>query len=149
MTEEHQTFKIKGVSEDCAPSILRGFSAPVKLIYPQQTLEDLVFLMAFDIDPVNKWLAAHSIMLHIVVTRARQVTVNREALFSPLPTPYIGALSQILKQPDLDNAMKVRTFYTTERHNTNQLSRPASLASTARNSLPPLPLELCWQSMGS
>lgn len=106
MTEEHQTFKIRKVSEDCIPSILRGFSAPVKLIYPQQTLEDLVFLMAFDIDPVNKWQASHSIASEIILTRARQVTDNSNALFSPLPAPYIGGLRQILKQADLDNAMK-------------------------------------------
>ena len=54
LTEPLQTFTWEGIPEEPLPSLLRGFSAPVKLktnISPQQ----LAFLAANDSDPFNRW----------------------------------------------------------------------------------------------
>lgn len=105
MTEEQQTFRIPDVKEDCVPSILRDFSAPVKLVYPGQTMEELSFLMAFDKDPVNKWQAAQALVSAIILDRARQAAADSEAKFDKIPNPYILGLGEALQQ-DVDNALK-------------------------------------------
>lgn len=106
MTEERQTFKIKEVAEDCVPSILRELSAPVKLLYPQQKPEELAFLLAFDSDPVNKWQAAQSLASRVILSRTHVAAADKEASFEPLPTHYLEALREMLKQPNTDNALK-------------------------------------------
>jgi aminopeptidase N len=47
-------FVLSGVSERPVPSLLRDFSAPVKMTVKGQTDEDLVFIMAHDTDQVNR-----------------------------------------------------------------------------------------------
>ncbi|OGF26263.1 aminopeptidase N [Candidatus Falkowbacteria bacterium RIFOXYB2_FULL_47_14] len=54
--EKRQTFIFKGITEKPIPSLLRNFSAPVKLFY-DYTPEELAFLMAYDSDPFNRYEA--------------------------------------------------------------------------------------------
>ncbi len=44
-----------GVDAEPVPSLLRDFSAPVKMVVQGQTDEQLVFLFANDSDPFNRW----------------------------------------------------------------------------------------------
>lgn len=112
MTEEQQTFRIPNVKEDCIPSILRDFSAPVKLVFPSQTMEELSFLMAFDKDPVNKWQAAQALVSAIILERAKLAAKDKEAKFDKIPNQYILGLGEALQQ-DVDNALKVIIFILT------------------------------------
>jgi len=57
LTEAKQTFTFEGLKEEPLPSLLRGFSAPVKL-QTQTTPEQLAFLAANDDDPFNRWDAS-------------------------------------------------------------------------------------------
>ena len=57
VTEAVQEFTFEGVSARPVPSLLRGFSAPVKMAIQGQTDEDLIFLLAHDSDPFNRWEA--------------------------------------------------------------------------------------------
>ena len=57
LTEEEQTFTFEGLSEAPLPSLLRGFSAPVKL-KTEVTPDQLAFLAANDNDPFNRWDAS-------------------------------------------------------------------------------------------
>lgn len=53
------TFTFKGVASEPVPSILRGFSAPVKLeMTPPVSTDNLLFTLANDSDPFNRWEAA-------------------------------------------------------------------------------------------
>lgn len=52
-----QEFIFEGIDGRPVPSLLRGFSAPVKMTVVGQTEEDLVFLLAHDTDPFNRWEA--------------------------------------------------------------------------------------------
>ena len=54
MTENEQSFTFSNIRSNPIASVLRGFSAPVKL---KQELsdEDLAFLIAYDTDSFNKW----------------------------------------------------------------------------------------------
>ena len=53
LREAKQTFTFEGVTAKPQPSILRDFSAPVRVVF-DQTEEDLAFLMANDSDSFNR-----------------------------------------------------------------------------------------------
>ncbi|CAM3603515.1 aminopeptidase N [Halomonas lysinitropha] len=62
LREEEQEFLFTDVSEAPVPSLLRGFSAPVKLHFPYAR-EDLAFLQARDSDGFNRWDAGQRLAL--------------------------------------------------------------------------------------
>ena len=57
LTEESQTFTFENMREEPLPSLLRGFSAPVKLT-SDATAAQLAALAANDDDPFNRWDAS-------------------------------------------------------------------------------------------
>jgi aminopeptidase N len=65
LTEDTQTFIFKDVPGPVVPSLLRGFSAPVK-ITTQPSDEELIFRMAHDSDPFNKYEATERLMLKTI-----------------------------------------------------------------------------------
>ncbi|MBV2121087.1 MAG: aminopeptidase N [Candidatus Thiodiazotropha sp. (ex Ctena orbiculata)] len=60
LTEATQTFVFHDLSQQPVPSILRGFSAPVKLEYDYSD-DQLMFLMAKESDDFNRWDAAQTL----------------------------------------------------------------------------------------
>ena len=68
LTEFTQTFTFKNVPSKPVPSILRGFSAPVKLtVEPELDTDELLFLLANDSDEFNRWEAAQKIATSILI----------------------------------------------------------------------------------
>ena len=61
LTGEQQTFVFQDIEEKPVCSFLRGFSAPVNVDFNRPEAE-LIFLMANDTDPFNKWDAAQTMM---------------------------------------------------------------------------------------
>ena len=57
LTEREATWRFRNVADKPVPSLLRGFTAPVKLSTNLKE-RDLVFLMAHDSDSFNRWEAA-------------------------------------------------------------------------------------------
>ncbi|MBY5986248.1 aminopeptidase N [Halomonas sp. DP5Y7-2] len=62
LREDEQEFIFTDIEEAPVPSLLRGFSAPVKLSFPYSR-EDLAFLMAHDSDGFNRWDAGQRLTL--------------------------------------------------------------------------------------
>jgi aminopeptidase N len=62
----HQEVVFEGVPARPVPSLLRGFSAPVKLTTGLDT-EDTLFLMAHDGDPFNRWQAGQTMAMRTLV----------------------------------------------------------------------------------
>jgi aminopeptidase N len=62
LREEEQEFLFTDVSEAPVPSLLRAFSAPVKLRFPYGR-EDLAFLLQHDGDDFNRWDAGQRLAL--------------------------------------------------------------------------------------
>ncbi|MGO2243379.1 MAG: aminopeptidase N [Halomonas sp.] len=60
--DDEQTFIFTDVAEAPVPSLLREFSAPVKLHYPYSR-EDLAFLLTHDSDGFNRWDAGQRLAL--------------------------------------------------------------------------------------
>lgn len=63
LTQAKQTFEFDGLKGEVVPSILRQFSAPVKLNAASRddNLQDLAFLAARDTDGFNKWDAGQKL----------------------------------------------------------------------------------------
>ena len=62
LTDDEQTFIFTEVAEAPVPSLLRDFSAPVKLHYPYSR-EDLAFLLTHDSDGFNRWDAGQRLAM--------------------------------------------------------------------------------------
>jgi len=104
LTQAEQTFVFTGVQEKPVPSLLRGFSAPVKLHY-EYSREDLMVLMSRDSDGFNRWDASQQLALHVIkdVIAAYQhgEDINTFAIDSRL----IDALRNVVQDESLDRAM--------------------------------------------
>jgi aminopeptidase N len=88
-----------GIDEAPVPSLLRGFSAPVQLDDGLSDAELLV-LLAHDPDPFNRWEAGQRLAL-----LRMQRALTAPAL-PHLDEPYVEAMRQVLRHPQLAPAFK-------------------------------------------
>ncbi len=70
--EAQQEFVFTQVPEPPIPSLLRGFSAPVKLHF-DYTDAQLAFLMAHDADLFNRWEAGQTLMVRIALQQVERL----------------------------------------------------------------------------
>ena len=75
---ETDTFVFEDIHEPPVPSLLRGFSAPVKLYFDYSN-SDLALLLANDTDKFNRWEAGQQLMIRVVLEQ-----VNRFQQKKPL-----------------------------------------------------------------
>ena len=66
LTDATQTIVFEGVSSRPVPSLLRGFSAPVRLAIDLPPA-DLLFLLRADADPFNRWQAAQTLATRTLI----------------------------------------------------------------------------------
>ena len=68
LKEKKQTFEFKDLKGDVVPSILRGFSAPVKLVSASGEVdeESLSFLASDDTDGFNRWEAGQKLYTSLI-----------------------------------------------------------------------------------
>jgi len=76
LDEPTATLTFKAVQERPVPSLLRGFSAPVRLDF-ELSKDDLLRLFRHDSDPFNRWQAAQSYAMQLLVSAT--ATVRRGA----------------------------------------------------------------------
>src|SRR5690606_40967570 len=99
-------FHVTGV-QTCAlpiwplPSLLRGFSAPVKMHFPYSR-DQLMFLMQHDSDGFNRWEAGQQLAVLVLQELIGQQQ-RGEALV--LDRRLIDALGTLLNNDTLDQAM--------------------------------------------
>jgi len=67
LEQAEQSFVFTGVDAEPVPSILRDFSAPVKLSVQGQTDEQLLFLFAHDSDPFNRWESGQRLLKKLLL----------------------------------------------------------------------------------
>ncbi|MFY0677244.1 MAG: aminopeptidase N [Neptuniibacter sp.] len=101
VTEAEQTFTFSGLREKPVPSLLRGFSAPVKLFYPY-TRDELMFLMAHDSDGFSRWDAAQKLAVDIM---QELVAAYKPEATMVLDDRLVTAFKQVLHAEGLDKAM--------------------------------------------
>jgi aminopeptidase N len=99
LDEAEQRWTFDGIDEEPVPSLLRGFSAPVKLDDGLAD-PDLLVLLAHDSDPFNRFEAAQRLMLERLLPAARDGGVPI------LDGALAVALTRLLREPALDPAFK-------------------------------------------
>jgi aminopeptidase N len=92
-----ERFSFTGISERPVPSLLRGFSAPVKLSYAYSD-EALMFLMASDSDGFNRWDAAQTLAQKILLQRVSDPG-------AATPEGFVEAFRRALNDPASDKAL--------------------------------------------
>ncbi|MCU1727518.1 aminopeptidase N [Pseudomonas sp. 7P_10.2_Bac1] len=101
VTEAEQTFTFVGITEKPLPSLLRGFSAPVKLQFAYSS-DQLMFLMQHDTDGFNRWDAGQQLSVQVLQTLIGQYQRGETLVMDPR---LVEALRSVLTNTELDQAM--------------------------------------------
>ena len=97
LTDASHTFEFHDMSERPVPSLLRGFSAPVRVFYPW-TREQLTFLMSHDSDGFNRWDAGQRLAVDVINSRVASAGEDVDA-------GLIEAYRSLLADSSLDQAL--------------------------------------------
>lgn len=97
LDKTEQEFVFTHIKEKPIPSLLRNFSAPVKLLYPY-TNQELIFLMAHDTDGFNSWEASQQLSAKWMIDAISKNSNQDIKLSQELITAY----QTVLNSQDLD-----------------------------------------------
>ncbi len=101
LTGSSQRFVFHGLGEEPVPSLLRGFSAPVKLEFGYSD-EQLMFLMANDNDGFNRWDAAQTLTRRVLLEMVAQY---RKGIEMSVPDGLLDAYRSALLGGDVAPAL--------------------------------------------
>ncbi|ROM13510.1 aminopeptidase N [Pseudomonas protegens] len=101
VTEAEQTFTFVDIAEHPLPSLLRGFSAPVKLSFPYNR-DQLMFLMQHDSDGFNRWDAGQQLSVQVLQELIAQ---HQQGRALAMDERLVAALGTVLADDSLDQAM--------------------------------------------
>ncbi|MEO0978159.1 MAG: aminopeptidase N [Pseudomonadota bacterium] len=102
LEKARQKVTFSGVVSKPVLSLLRGFSAPVRLDQNQSD-DDLKLLAAHDSDPFNRWQAVQTLAMQELL-RLAQLARSNETL-APSDS-ILNVFGKVLQAPDLDPALK-------------------------------------------
>ncbi len=97
LTEREAVFHFNGIEQKPVPSLLRGFTAPVKVSYDYSD-DELMFLMSHDGDEFNRWEAAQTLAQRIILGMV-------ENNLCALPQGFIDAMGAVLLDSESDKAL--------------------------------------------
>lgn len=100
--DNEEVIEYRDVGSQPVPSLLRGFSAPVKLDIDLKD-SDLAFLMARDTDPFNRWEAGQQLATRVLLKLVADV---RQQNGLALPDGFTRAVETVLTDPDIDLALQ-------------------------------------------
>ncbi|HEC04840.1 MAG TPA: aminopeptidase N, partial [Thiothrix sp.] len=106
LTETSTTVTFTGIKEKPVPSLLRGFSAPVKLEYDYSE-RDYTFLMANDSDAFNCWQVAQDLAMQTLLGLVESQQKS-EAL--GLSHDFVHAYQKVLNNTQLDHALRAEAL---------------------------------------
>jgi aminopeptidase N len=104
LTETEQTFVFERVQEKPVPSLLRGFSAPVKWNYDYSPA-DLILLMSRDSDGFNRWEASQQLGLKAIQEAMEAYRQGQSLAEWQVDNELAGAYRSVLENESLDKAM--------------------------------------------
>ena len=94
LRKQSETFVFENIPAAPVPSLLRGFSAPVKLLF-DYSIADLAFLLANDTDEFNRWETGQQLMIRISLEQIQRFQ-NHEPF--NLPSELENAFRSLLNQ---------------------------------------------------
>ncbi|XP_071918367.1 puromycin-sensitive aminopeptidase-like [Coffea arabica] len=98
VTKKEEEFIFNDVSERPIPSLLRGFSAPVRL-HSDLTDSDLFFLLAHDSDEFNRWEAGQILARKLMLSLVGDFQESKTLVLNP---QFVQGLRSILCDSSLD-----------------------------------------------
>ncbi len=101
ITNEQQQFIFENVSSKPYPSLLRGFSAPVKVKF-ERTTEELALSMGNDSDSFNRWDAGQTLLINVLLELVKQVQQNQSL---KLPDVLLNQMANVLADAKNDPAL--------------------------------------------
>ena len=106
LTDANQVFCLYDVEEQPVASLLRGFSAPVKMHTGQNSAE-LAVLMAHDTDPFNRWDAGQRLAMAQILGGIGQLAEGTQIEFDEA---YLAAFGDLLEQSMDDRSLHAHTL---------------------------------------
>ena len=102
LTKEQETVTFENINEHPTPSLLQGFSAPVKLDFSYSE-KDLVLLMSKDLDGFSCWNACQELAIRIMTEMQHDYRLNKKLILkSNLYDAFLG----VMNRPNKDKAMQ-------------------------------------------
>jgi aminopeptidase N len=101
LTEKEQVLVFSDIKEEPVPSLLRDFSAPIKLNY-DYSRDQLMFLMQHDSDGFNRWDAGQNLALDVIYQVMQQFEEGHEPT---VDVRLISVYRNVLNRDDIDDAM--------------------------------------------
>jgi aminopeptidase N len=101
LQQAEQRWTFSDIPEGAVPSLLRGFSAPVKLEIDYSE-EELAFLMGHDNDPFNRWDAGQHLAMKVLLERYGTMQKGEQPT---LPAGLSDAFAATLADTALDPAL--------------------------------------------
>jgi len=99
--EQDQSFVFEGIADRPVPSLLRGFSAPVRVTYDWQD-EQLLHLMAHDSDGFNRWDAGQTLLQRVILRMRSQYRADEPM---EVPDALLDALRHTLYGEGRESAL--------------------------------------------
>jgi aminopeptidase N len=107
LMETSQSIVFSGVSAAPVPSLLRGFSAPVKLAIELPPAE-LLFLLRTDADPFNRWRAAEMLAMRQLIAATADLRAGKAPSFD---ADLIDALVEVAENETLEPAFRAQVLH--------------------------------------
>ncbi|MDP2748618.1 aminopeptidase N, partial [Pseudomonas sp.] len=147
VTEAEQAFTFVNLAEKPLPSLLRGFSAPIKLSFPYSR-DQLMFLMQHDSDGFNRWEAGQQLSVQVL-----QELIGQHQRGEPLVLDQrlVEACRTLLADDSLDQAMVAEMLslpgeaYLTEISEVADVEAIHAAREFARKQLSDALFDLLWQ----
>lgn len=125
LTQAEQSFTFTQVHELPVPSLLRNFSAPVRLVYPY-TEAELIFLMKHDRDAFNRWDAGQRLAMRAFETLLVDL---KQGTPLGLSHEFICAWQAVLTDENLDLALRAEALSLPSESDIAEQIRPADPAA--------------------
>ena len=107
LTDAEQSFVFKDISSRPVPSILRNFSAPVKLS-TNLSDDDFRFLLVHDTDGFNRWESSQTLALRLINSMLDAVEAGKSAVVDPAFLKTIDVLLDQCLDAKTDKALLAR-----------------------------------------
>jgi len=106
VTQQSEDFTFLNVEQEPVPSLLRGFSAPVKVNIDLSD-DERYFLMSHDSDDFNRWDAGQQLAVKII----KNLIVNYQHGESlQVPEAFVQAIGKILDNKTIDRALAAQAI---------------------------------------
>ena len=102
LCETQDSFIFQDIAAEPVPSLLRGFSAPVRLEVDYSDAE-LAFLLANDDDPFSRWEAGQQLAVRLILELAAAWQTRKEM---QVPDAFVEAAAAVLNAQTLDPAFR-------------------------------------------